>query len=816
MGPGTVSPMTQLQRAFHAAQDGAGLQLIRVTGEAGIGKSTLLLQFQTWIESTAAEEAYVGYGRAWSDSFTEPFLPIRQALQGVASRTKASRSKTLGRFIREIAPAWLAVIPVAGSAVSALFVTADAALDKPGALPQGTTFGASVIAQFTELIGKLSEDGVVALLLDDLHWADASTADLVGHLAQELQDSRTLLVLSYRPADLEISDDPPPFKRAIAQLGRYVTPIDVILGRRSKDELRALLGDALGTDVDEILLSELQRRSDGNPLAALTLLGLLEDRGLIRKSGTDMWLADTDVSQLDVPSQLSSVFDERLLAVTEDQRHVLDVAAVLGASFTPSTVQQVAGVADVMPLLRGIRRRFGLIEAVHVNGEDRYSFFHGLLREHLLERLRSEDQVEYRSINRACAAMLESEPKQDDFSWLSRMAWHTAESDHPDAFVYAQLCADAARTSESLAEALRYASWAVDASDLHGNLADRIDARLFLGEMQWDTLRLAPSWATYAEAAELAEPGAHEDPGRLVVALLGQAGALSAIRAWPACEEVLEHAAQFESRVSTECRVRWRLLSSSTHMFGPGDVQIARRLLAEADEMVQQAEQAAAVKRHLAVLRLAADGLQPAIELIRAARSLAEEAQDPGTIFQTVLFEVYIHVAVLDLASAQNALRQLAEIAASNSIRPMDVHRLGGRIFGLAGDAVQASRHYCRFLDIDLRLDARTQVWALTHFILDVAEFVRECGESLARAVIEELIENVDAMDQELVVNGVPFANRLRDLCTRVDEAATTASLEMLGLDEGLDATAERVHEIFINDLDSFRRRLGVRTSATR
>jgi predicted ATPase len=184
----------------------SGVVLVR--GEPGIGKSTLLKAFiETVPEAVPGQLVLVGYGQSMTNSLgSDAFQGIRECLRSLVASTERSRSReAMGRVahaFRVHAPDWLESVPMVGSLMAAGVRTGLTMREAPG--PGAAEHLHSRLDQLSALIRDLFASGPVALVLDDLHWADGATIDILMALALKVEGP-LLLVLSYRPDDLRPS-----------------------------------------------------------------------------------------------------------------------------------------------------------------------------------------------------------------------------------------------------------------------------------------------------------------------------------------------------------------------------------------------------------------------------------------------------------------------------------------------------------------------------------------------------------------------------------------------------------------------------------
>jgi predicted ATPase len=366
---------------FEEAAAGRGL-LVCVTGEPGLGKTTLVEDF---LEELAASGRLcsIGWGRCSERlAGAEAYLPFREALD---SLLQGDSSGAVARLMKAVAPTWYVQVapPVAGDpALTCLAAEAQAASQE------------SLKRELSAFLQEVSRLRPVVLFLDDLHWADASTADLLAFLGSRCVAWR-LLVVTYRPSDLLLGGHP--FRLVQLDLQGRGLCREVPLGFLGRlDVERYLALQFSGHDFPEELADVVHRRTEGNPLFLVDLLRYLCDRGAIVAAGKRWTLAQgVPDLQRELPESVRSLIRRKFERLSEADRRLLAAASVQGHEFDAAVVAAVLEVdaAEVEERLADLDRLHALVRLLREHDLPdrthtlRYSFVHVLYQNALYAAL---------------------------------------------------------------------------------------------------------------------------------------------------------------------------------------------------------------------------------------------------------------------------------------------------------------------------------------------------------------------------------------------------------------------------------------------
>lgn len=343
-----------------ARLDGGSGGLVLVAGEPGIGKTALLLGLE---RAAGARGLPVHWGRCQEAEGMPPFWPWVQIVRAIADRMDDA----------ELARATAGAAAPVTQMVDAIAARLGGGSPVSGDDPHALRF-ALYEAVVTFLRRAAAPDGM-ALVLDDLHWADTPSLQLLAFLSGQLDGRRMLVAGSYRDLPAERSPD---LDAALATIARAPGADELRLGGLAREHVAAVVGDVTGVDPPEDLVAAVHDRTAGNPFFVHQLARLLDEASGARGDGR---VAST------VPVAVRHVINRRLQLAPEASRTLLDAAAVAGREFDLKVVAAAAGMplGDALDALDGAVAH-GLAEEL-AGPAVRHRFVHALIRETVYEGL---------------------------------------------------------------------------------------------------------------------------------------------------------------------------------------------------------------------------------------------------------------------------------------------------------------------------------------------------------------------------------------------------------------------------------------------
>ena len=385
---GRDSELKRLDGFLDQAVAGTG-RVVFITGEPGIGKTSLSDEFLRRARSRYPT-LLISRGRCVEQYGTgEAYLPFLDAVGSLLDGPARDRLATL---MRTHAPTWCTQLPAAFSSTGAL--------DRL----QQETIGATkerMMREMGDALGMFSASSPIVLLLEDLHWADPSSVDLLRHLCQRITNQRVLIAGTFRPEDIERSNHPLKSYKAEMQAHRLCE--EVALSSLTRDHITEYLNSTFApNDFPLEFASLIHEKTEGHPLFATNLLQYLSEHGDIARSNAH-WSLVRPLAELDleVPESVRSMISKKIDTLSEDERRTLQYASVEGTEFLSTVVASLLGVdeVDLEEQLAHLQKTHRLIET---RGEEdlpdgslatRYRFSHALYQNFLYGDLVAKRRV---------------------------------------------------------------------------------------------------------------------------------------------------------------------------------------------------------------------------------------------------------------------------------------------------------------------------------------------------------------------------------------------------------------------------------------
>ncbi|HEV3096745.1 MAG TPA: AAA family ATPase [Candidatus Dormibacteraeota bacterium] len=449
--------MHRLLATIDAVASGSG-RLTLLVGEPGVGKTRLV---QEVMLSARNRRFLTATGRCYELHQSVPFYPFLDALATAYASCP---------------PAVRAALPRRWPQVGRLLPDVSVEVQQFGA--GGPDDQQRLFRAVTGFLQAIAGETPVALLLDDLHWADGASLELLQHLARHTRSDRILLLGTYRNVEVNRRH---PLEAALRDLTREELIERIAVRRLEARGTSELIATTLGApNVSDQLVELIHQRTEGNPFFVQHLLRLLVERGDVYLEAGH-W-TERALATMEVPESVRSLIGQRLGRLAETTQEILQDASVLGQTFSFEVLSQVAGGSEAD--LEAAFEEAGSTGLIHEAGTDTYAFDHALTQQALYTELSGRRR---RRLHLAAAEALERLPQESRGGLSAELAWHFVEgAQEKRALPYAVAAGDQARAVFANREAERHYTTALDIAAQLGDVAQEAEilarrARVNLG-----------------------------------------------------------------------------------------------------------------------------------------------------------------------------------------------------------------------------------------------------------------------------------------------------------------------------------------------
>jgi DNA-binding NarL/FixJ family response regulator/Mrp family chromosome partitioning ATPase len=611
---GRAAELARMRELLAEAASGQSVVLL-MSGDAGVGKTRLI----TELSRLAAVRGFtVLWGRCAELADTVPYLPLADALRGGALGAGADGSLHDAVATR---PALARLLP-------------DREISRqPADLPgvaQQQLFGAVL-----GMLSELASANPVLLVLEDLHWADRSTRDLVTFLSRMLRSERIALVLSYRTDDIHRGH---PLRPVVTELQRLPSVTVMEVGPLGSGAMAQHLTRLAGGRQDAVVIDRVIRRAEGNAYFAEELLA-------------------TSSAGSELPTGLADLLLARTVDLSAEAQQVLRAAAVAGRRVDDELVMRAAGLAttEYESAVREAVARQLLVP----DGPNGLAFRHALLREAIYNDLLPGERTR---LHARLAELLSDQRRLGDVPGsAAELALHSlASHDIPGAFAASVQAGDEAWRMAAPADAHRYFDQAL-------SLWERVAEPEKLGGMSRGKLGLKSALAA-ADSGEVSQ--AVKQLRRLV--------------------KFLEQSA--EADVVLLCRVKERLAYFALDLDEGEAVKMAQAAVDLLPAEPPTWERARALATHARTL-LSYDDTEPARIRAEEAEVAASAAQAPWVQADALTTLSSVHERAGEIDAAKRISTKAVELATDTGMEGVELRAryLLARLQLESGDLAGAS-----------------------------------------------------------------------------------------------------------------------------
>jgi tetratricopeptide (TPR) repeat protein len=384
---GRETEIRKLDGALQQAIRGSG-RVFFLAGEAGIGKSALASAFlrqarREHQELLAARGSCIEqYGAG------EAYLPFLDALAGLMN---ASGRERVAAVLRRHAPTWCLQFPG---------VFTESVIEQLQRQAIGAT-KERMLRECGDALAALAADRPVLLLLEDLHWSDPSSIDLLRHIGSRVTGQRLLLIGTFRPEEEEQRNQP--LRNCRREMHARDQCEEISVRRLGLEQIEGYIAARFSpNDFPAEFADLIHRKTEGHPLFCTALLQHLSERGDISKSNGH-WRLTCKAAELalDVPESVRGIIRNKIDALEAADRRVLQYASVEGEEFTSVILARLLGTDEL-----ALEQRLAHLERAHrlieTRGEEelpdgalaaKYRFAHALYQNVVYEDLLSKQRI---------------------------------------------------------------------------------------------------------------------------------------------------------------------------------------------------------------------------------------------------------------------------------------------------------------------------------------------------------------------------------------------------------------------------------------
>ncbi len=414
-----------LRGALEGALSGRG-RLVLIAGEAGLGKTALVES----VTAAAPKNAILLTGHCYDLDMAGPYEPWIELLRSYAYLADAH------------------LPPLPDGLKNAELLEALAGKD-------------ALFEQVAGFLAELSARGPVVIVLEDLHWSDQASLDLLRSVARRLVNWPVLAIATFRADELTPRQ---PLHRVLPLLVRETRPLRIDLRPLDDEAIRLLASQRYGLPPgdERQLVGHLQRYGEGNPFYLQELLRTLEHEQLLRRAG-DAWSV-ADLTAAPVPPLVRQLIDERVARLGAPVQRMLQIAAVIGLVVPPDLWQAATGMADdAFADAIDQARQAHLIDETADRSALR--FCHALFREALYDGVALPRR---RAWHRAVGALVAERPGADP----EMVAHHLLQAGDPAAIEWLMRAAQRAERRDAAWDAVARYEQALPLLQQHGATDD--------------------------------------------------------------------------------------------------------------------------------------------------------------------------------------------------------------------------------------------------------------------------------------------------------------------------------------------------------
>jgi class 3 adenylate cyclase len=495
---GRKNSMAALVQACDKVHSGSG-QVLGIVGEAGVGKSRLLLEFRNRLpqsEFTYLEGRCLHYGGSM------PYLPMLDILRSyfdikgddlehIIKEKMAEKVLQLDERLKSVLPSLQEILSIK--------VEDEAYVNLEPGQKRERTFEA-----LRDLFVRESQTKTLVLTIEDLHWIDKTSEEYLDYLIGWLANAKILLVLLYRPEYTHQWGSKSYYNR----IG-----LDQLTAKSSTELVQAILeGGQVVPELRELILG----KASGNPLYMEEFTHTLLENGSIQKK-ENQYILSKKPSEIQIPDTIQGIISARMDRLEDNLKRIMQVASVIGRDFAFRILQSITGVREELKAYLLNLQGLEFIYEKRLFPELEYIFKHALIQEVAYNSLLQKRKREiHEKIGKAIEQIYINRLEE----FYEMLAYHYLKAaNHMKAYHYLVQAGDAAARLYAYAESRLHYAMALEAlvqlPDTEDNHRRRVDTLIKQAGSSWRADPLEQTLTRLIEAERLAKelPNPEGTPG---------------------------------------------------------------------------------------------------------------------------------------------------------------------------------------------------------------------------------------------------------------------------------------------------------------
>jgi class 3 adenylate cyclase len=432
-------------------------QICGITGEAGMGKSRLVQEFMKMLESSSIPViigSCVSYGKAMS---YHPWVALLNDFFGISpSDTPAVQKKNIQRTIARVNKKLIDWLPVIGEVLGVNFTETKLTKFLDAKIRKQRFFDIVF-----DIIKYKTQRRPVCIILEDLHWADSVSFELINYIGRNIKDRRVLFLLVYRPMK----------EKQEFQEKEYFQ--EIALHELSKTETAQLAGNLLNIKaLPDAFRKMIIEKSQGNPFYVEEIVKSFIEQGLVQEDARGKWQFSGELKTIRIPDTVEGVILSRIDRLDINDRDVLQTASVLGREFDEFLLQGI--YHDPSHLKKSLKnlKILDLLGIERQRGQVRYTFKHVLTQEVAYDTLSFAKKREF---HRTAGTFIEQQLKARKEEYLGLLSHHFYHGmDYDKALLYSVEAGEKAKKVYANEEAIEFFTRAIESYEkLEGPISSK-------------------------------------------------------------------------------------------------------------------------------------------------------------------------------------------------------------------------------------------------------------------------------------------------------------------------------------------------------